>query len=116
NKDVAGVLAPLLPLGDPVLLTEFPGPRAASAAGLAEIARALGHAAESFTDVAGAWRRWVQMGVGRPLLLVSGSLFLVGEVLRLLHDEGHVRLDPAPDPPVSGARIVAALPPLRARR
>jgi hypothetical protein len=31
---------------------------------------------------------------------VTGSLFLVGRLLRILHAEGRIRLDPPPDPEV----------------
>jgi dihydrofolate synthase / folylpolyglutamate synthase len=100
SKDVAGVLEPLLPLGDPVLLTSFRSPRAAPVTLLAELAQGMGHgAARAFPGVAAAWRHWLDLGAGRPPLLVTGSLFLVGEMLRLLHGEGRIELDPLPDPP-----------------
>jgi dihydrofolate synthase/folylpolyglutamate synthase len=99
NKDIAGILTPLLPLGDPVLLSTFGGPRAAAPETLAESARTLGcDRALSFSELGAAWQHWLQIRSQRPVLLATGSLFLVGALLRLLHQEGRIELDPEPDP------------------
>jgi dihydrofolate synthase/folylpolyglutamate synthase len=102
NKDVRGILEPLVGLADPMLVASFGGPRGLGAEKLADLVREVGGAEPLvFGSVESAWRHWLEELRGpRPTLLVTGSLFLVGRLLRILHAEGRIRLDPPPDPEV----------------
>jgi dihydrofolate synthase / folylpolyglutamate synthase len=99
NKDVRGILEPLAKLADPLLLASFGGPRALPAKRLEELARGLGvEAPLVFESVEEAWKGWLALREQRPTLLATGSLFLVGRLLRVLHAQGRIELDPPPDP------------------
>jgi folylpolyglutamate synthase/dihydropteroate synthase len=83
------------------MLSAFGGPRSTEPQALSETARKLGCKQPLlYPEPAAAWRHWLQIRPQRPVLLVTGSLFLVGAVLRLLHEEGRIHLDPEPDPVV----------------
>jgi dihydrofolate synthase/folylpolyglutamate synthase len=82
DKDLAGILAPLLPLAERVAFTASANPRAAAPARLAELARHLGPLPASRVTTAAdpaaalAWAR----AAGGPVC-VAGSLYLIGAVL-----------------------------------
>jgi len=85
DKDLAGVGGPLAARARRVVLTSPPTPRAAPAGLLKEH---LGRSdAGAVPSVAEALRLLEGAGPGAPPLLVAGSLYLVGEVLRLLETE-----------------------------
>jgi dihydrofolate synthase / folylpolyglutamate synthase len=82
DKQAADMLRPLATIARPLILTTAPGPRAADAESLAAAARSIGiddplvrpdipHA------LAAGWER-------APRIVAAGSLYLAGEVLRLL--------------------------------
>lgn len=81
DKDIAGILDELIPLADTVVLTRsnVPG-RALEPLRLAEAVRQKGHAAPIVTTaVAEALRRSRTLASPDDLILVTGSLFVVGE-------------------------------------
>lgn len=78
DKDLAGMLAPLVPRAARIVFTRPPSPRAEDPARLA--ARFPGSSA---VDSPAEAVRALDGGPGEPPLLVAGSLYLVGEVLRL---------------------------------
>ncbi|KAJ9655974.1 folylpolyglutamate synthase [Coniosporium apollinis] len=96
GKDHAGILGPLLRDGDSVVAAEFgpvegmPWVRAMGAGELLDAARGmvrLKGEREAGGDVLGALRVAGEMA-GEGPLVVAGSLYLVGDVLRLLRDRG----------------------------
>ncbi len=78
DKDLAAMLAPLVPRAARIVFTRPPSPRAEDPARLA--ARFPGSSAVDSPEEA---VRALDGGPGEPPLLVAGSLYLVGEVLRL---------------------------------
>ncbi len=85
EKDVAGTAGPLLERARHVLLTSPPSPRAASPEALRERLGRPG--AETAPSVVEALSRLDGAPPGAPPVLVAGSLYLVGEVLRVLEEE-----------------------------
>ena len=79
DKDVGGLLAPLLPLADRVVTTSVAFPRALPADDLAQriAAAAPGLPVQAVADPAGALAVAARQG---PRVVVAGSLFLVGAV------------------------------------
>jgi dihydrofolate synthase/folylpolyglutamate synthase len=85
DKDLMGVAGPLLSRARRVVLASPPTPRAASPAALKE---RLGRGdAVTAPSVAGALACLDEADAGGPPVLVAGSLYLVGEVLRILEAE-----------------------------
>jgi dihydrofolate synthase/folylpolyglutamate synthase len=81
DKDVTGILSTLLPLTDKVILTASSHPRASSSDELLQRATDLGFEAVSSPDVAQALfaiRREAKPG---DLICVTGSIFVVGDLL-----------------------------------
>lgn len=96
DKDVAGVLAPLVDMGAPIVATKASNsPRALQPEVIASIARALGAAHVHEADgPAQALEVARALTSGGDMVLVAGSLFLVGEVrtrLRGASPEGRQR-------------------------
>jgi dihydrofolate synthase/folylpolyglutamate synthase len=84
DKDVAGLLTPLMPLFDRVICTTAATPRARAAAELAAAARELSSAMqtiESIDDPEAALRAACQPGLR---VVVAGSIFLVGPLRGIL--------------------------------
>jgi dihydrofolate synthase/folylpolyglutamate synthase len=84
DKDVAGILAPLLPRFTRVICTTAASPRALSATELAELARLLsagGQTIEAIEDPASAIRAACVSGLR---VVVAGSIFLVGPLRGIL--------------------------------
>lgn len=84
EKDAAGFIAELAPLADRVVATRARHPRSCDPVGLAETARAAGIEAEVALSPADAMARAWAMQPADGVTLVTGSLFLVGDVLELL--------------------------------
>lgn len=78
DKDLAAMLAPLVPRAARVVFTRPPSPRAEDPARLAAL-----FPGSSAVDSPEEAVRALDGGPGEPPLLVAGSLYLVGEVLRL---------------------------------
>ena len=82
DKRAADMLRPLAEVARPLILTTAPGPRAADAEHLAAVARSIGVDDPLVCPViqqalAAGWER-------APRIAAAGSLYLAGEVLRLL--------------------------------
>ncbi len=91
DKDLETMTAALFPLAEGLVLTAPKMDRAANPAELA--ARAGGHAGEARLepDVVKALRAARRMAGPRGLVVVAGSLYLVGEVKALLEKERRIR-------------------------
>ena len=81
DKDYAGMMDILSPAAAEILLTRAPGSRAAGAEAFEPLCRRLG--CEYLELPEEALRRAVTLAAGRTPVLVTGSLYLVAEVLRL---------------------------------
>jgi dihydrofolate synthase/folylpolyglutamate synthase len=84
DKDVAGILAPLVPHISSIVATKPDVLRAAEGLELVATARALGLSADAEPDAARALEKARVLAGPRGLVLVAGSLYLVGEVMALL--------------------------------
>lgn len=81
DKDMAGVLAPLLPMADGVIVTAANNPRAARPEQLQQIAADLGYTARPVTSLSQAIQETWAMSRPGDLICVTGSIFLVGDLL-----------------------------------
>jgi len=81
DKDIPGLLRVLAPAAQAVVLTRAPGDRAAGAEILEPLARQ--YAAIYLESPAEALRYAVEFSGGRTPVLVTGSLYLAAEILRL---------------------------------
>jgi dihydrofolate synthase/folylpolyglutamate synthase len=82
GKDAAGVLGPLVPRADSVYLTRSRHERSADPAHLRDLVRALSDAPiRTFSETRAAFDSATSSARPRDLVLVTGSLFLVGEAL-----------------------------------
>lgn len=79
DKDVDGILAPLLPHADRVIAVCPAIPRGLPSGELAERSGALGHRAVDAGDVTAGLNMAFSRASARDLILVCGSLFTVGE-------------------------------------
>lgn len=87
DKDLEGILSPLLPLADRVFAASSPLPRAFPSAELASFCRERGVEATDAGSVARALSLAVDFASPRDLVVVCGSLFVVGEARALLIEE-----------------------------
>jgi dihydrofolate synthase/folylpolyglutamate synthase len=86
DKDVAGVLAPLLPLAARVVATRADTPRASDAAVLADAIAALG--GPPVTAVGDPWAAAQNALADRRPVVIAGSIFLVGPLREALLTRG----------------------------
>ncbi|MGZ4142280.1 MAG: bifunctional folylpolyglutamate synthase/dihydrofolate synthase [Actinomycetota bacterium] len=84
DKDVAGVLGPLVGVADQLIVTRNDSPRAASVERLAAEARALGADPISVPNVPDAISVAIERAEEQDCILVAGSLYTVGEARRKL--------------------------------
>ncbi|ABK44829.1 FolC bifunctional protein [Magnetococcus marinus MC-1] len=84
DKDVAGMLEPWLELVKTVVVVEPVGGRSMAAEGLAQAWRAVGVTAETAPSTEQGWQLARKKAGHAGKILVSGSLYLVGEVKKLL--------------------------------
>jgi len=98
DKKVGEVLKPLLPLASRMLLVSLGGERAISLGELEGIVRVGrgGIPIESPSSIADALRRVYVDIAPDEFILVTGSLYLVGEVLKELRLPGHIRIGANP--------------------
>jgi dihydrofolate synthase/folylpolyglutamate synthase len=85
DKHAADMLRPLATIAQPLILTTAPGPRAADAESLAAVARSIGVYDPIVCPripqaLDAGWER-------APRIAAAGSLYLAGEILRLLADQ-----------------------------
>ncbi len=85
DKDLKGILEPLLPLAEGIIFTAPGYGRAAAPEELRECARALGHDGTVAPTVAEALKAAVQ---GTRPVLVTGSFFTIGEAKEALRGRG----------------------------
>lgn len=78
DKDIEGILAPLVASADKLIATTAPGPRAAEAEEIARMARSLGADVAAIADPEQAVTAARQEADEDDLVLVAGSLHLVG--------------------------------------
>jgi len=83
DKNIRRVSALLFPLAETIILTSVPLPRAASPEMVFSLAPALGKKTFLEPDPKRAVQKAIEMTPPRGSLLITGSLFLVGEVKRL---------------------------------
>jgi dihydrofolate synthase/folylpolyglutamate synthase len=84
DKDQAGFLDRLLPHVDEVIVTQARGPRAMPACELEPLVRARGRTARAQADPAEAMALARRMAAPDDLILLTGSLLLVGEAKAIL--------------------------------
>ncbi|MFA0773534.1 MAG: hypothetical protein KEFWMYNX_001559, partial [Candidatus Fervidibacter sp.] len=83
DKDAAGIAAKLLPLADTVWVTQPQSERALPAQRLADFCVPFGKPTRVCPSVKEALLAAAQAAQGDDLICVTGSLYLVGEVLAL---------------------------------
>lgn len=81
DKDVRGIMSTLLPLSDHILLTSSGHPRASDPDELVRIASELGYESQAPSDSAEAIRTARRLASASDLICVTGSIFLVGDLL-----------------------------------
>jgi dihydrofolate synthase / folylpolyglutamate synthase len=86
DKNVAGIMGPLLPLAHHTIVTQASHPRAAMPTELLETAARLGFNVEVATDVATAVARVWQQAGPHDLICATGSIFVVGDLLNVWQD------------------------------
>jgi len=79
DKDVEAVVGPLAAIADEVIATASSSPRAADPEDVALAARAAGGDPIVAPDVAGALSRALERATERDCVLVTGSIYVVGE-------------------------------------
>lgn len=84
GKSLTGLLGPLAPLVDGVVVTRPPVPRGLDPAEVAEEIRPLFGAVEAVDDAAEALQRACALAGEERWILVTGSLYLVGQILGLI--------------------------------
>ena len=88
DKDLRGILRGLAPAVGRLIVTTNKSPRAAPAERLRKEAEALGLVAEAEPDVASAVRRAIDQAGPSEAVVVTGSLYTVGEARELLMGPG----------------------------
>ena len=81
DKDIAGILTELMPRASRVVLTQAVHPRAASPEFLKEFTRTYGRAVELISPVSAAFDAVMKSVAEDEVVLATGSLFVVGEIL-----------------------------------
>lgn len=81
DKDMQGILEALLPLAEGTIMTTSGHPRAATPAQLAEMANQMGVEAATCATVTAAVRQAWQLAWPNDLICVTGSIFVVGDLL-----------------------------------
>jgi dihydrofolate synthase/folylpolyglutamate synthase len=84
DKDIGGILKPLLPLAAEILFASPAYGRAASTERLQDHAMALGYASKAAESVAGALSMARSLYEPGDLILVTGSFYTIGEAKRRL--------------------------------
>jgi dihydrofolate synthase/folylpolyglutamate synthase len=81
DKDVSAVLAPLLSGATGIFATQADHPRAASAAEIVATVAALGYEAQGSANVCAALQAALAVAAPEDVIVVTGSLFVVGDLL-----------------------------------
>jgi dihydrofolate synthase/folylpolyglutamate synthase len=88
DKDVAGILGALAPATGRLIVTRNSSPRSASAEQLRKEAEAIGLVAEVDRDVPSALRRAIDQAGDSEAVVVTGSIYTVGEAREMLMGPG----------------------------
>lgn len=104
DKDVSAVGRQLFPLAQAVVVTRAPGERAAAPVDIVARVGSVGPPVRREPNVARALDLAARLAGPGGLVVVAGSLYLVGEVLRRRERESRPRRGPAPTPPGSPGR------------
>ena len=81
DKDVAGIIRTLIPLAEGTIMTTSGHPRAADPGQLMKLAVELGYESQPAENVADAVRLAWQWAAAGDLICVTGSIFVVGDLL-----------------------------------
>jgi dihydrofolate synthase / folylpolyglutamate synthase len=84
DKDMSGILGPLIDIADQIIVTQNASPRAASVDRMQQEVRALGKDSQSVANVADAISVAIERAEDSDAVLVAGSLYTVGEARRVL--------------------------------
>ena len=84
DKAISEMTQILFPLAEQVIVTRPDNPRAASPEEIQEAGSRTGAEIETVADVRGAFNRAVALADGDAVVVVTGSIYLVGEVIQLL--------------------------------
>ncbi len=87
DKDMAGVAAALSPVFDQVITTRSDNPRSAKPEMLAELFKAQGKHVTTSENIPQALAQARQTAEQNDLICVTGSLFVVGEALKILTNQ-----------------------------
>ena len=93
DKDIPNILKPIVPLADKVIYTKAAYHRAADPRLLMEFGKGFGKAAEICPTVPGAIDRARSLAGKRDLILITGSLYVVGEAKSYLDAARYPRED-----------------------
>ena len=85
DKDIRGMLNAVLPISDEVIFTRVDFPRSADPLTLVDMAR--GHSRAASRDIKEALAIAYGMATQRDLILITGSLYLVGEAIKVSSKE-----------------------------
>lgn len=88
GKDTAAVLREIAPIAGSIAFTPIDSPRTLSTAALRQTWKSLGLPARPITTHADAAAALKSVDPSQPVLL-TGSLYLAGEALALLHEQAH---------------------------
>jgi dihydrofolate synthase/folylpolyglutamate synthase len=88
DKDIGGILQPLLPLASEIVFASPAYGRAASAKKLGDVAAALGYASKKAESVAGALSMAESLYQPGDLILVTGSFYTLGEAKEAIGQKG----------------------------
>jgi dihydrofolate synthase/folylpolyglutamate synthase len=87
DKAISEMTEILFPLADGVIATRPDNPRAASPEEIQKAAARTAVEVEAVEDVTGALQRARELAVGRAVVVITGSIYLVGEVMRIIGAE-----------------------------
>ncbi|MEJ2695336.1 MAG: bifunctional folylpolyglutamate synthase/dihydrofolate synthase [Candidatus Sulfobium sp.] len=88
DKDIDGILRPLLPLASTLIFTSPSYSRAASVEVLSARAASLGHPCVASTGVADALRKAEALYLPGDIIVVTGSFYTIGEAKEILSGRG----------------------------
>jgi dihydrofolate synthase/folylpolyglutamate synthase len=88
DKDIAGILKPLLPLAAEIIFAAPAYGRAASAKKLQDLAAVLGHSSKTAESVAGALTMAEALYKQGDLIVVTGSFYTIGEAKEAVGHKG----------------------------
>jgi dihydrofolate synthase/folylpolyglutamate synthase len=100
DKDIAGMLAHLVPLADDIIVTRSGHARAADEARLQQAVEALGKPARTALSVKEALQDLLAQSSPADMILATGSLFIAADTRRAWAEITGAPLPPA-DPPWS---------------